>query len=187
MLPDPSARNIVGEAELDWERPKSQEELENSLICLLYSSGTTGLSKGVATTHYNATSNVTISKAVHNFRADDVVLGCLPFYHIFAAVLNAIYWPAFNVPLVIQAGFTPDSFCANIARYRVTAAFVVPPILLALAKHPAPDKHDIRTFRRAVSGAAPLSDSLVTAVTTRLEGLGCKDVVITQGYGLTET
>ena len=78
-------------------------------------------------------------------------------------------------------------FCENIAKYRVTTSFVVPPILLAMAKHPAPTKHDVSSLRNMTSGAAPLSASLVDAVVTRLTGLGCKDLVITQGYGLTET
>ncbi|EJD44147.1 AMP binding protein [Auricularia subglabra TFB-10046 SS5] len=158
---------------------------ETAMMC--YSSGTTGLAKGVETTHYNVTSIVNIHRRLLLFTPDEVVLGVLPFYHIFAAVLLTIYYPTYNVPVVIQSAFTPDSFCANIAKYKVTMSLVVPPILLALAKHPAPDQHDMSTFHRAVCGAAPLSASLCSAVINRLEKLGCKDVVISQGYGLTET
>ena len=78
-------------------------------------------------------------------------------------------------------------FCATIAKYRVTTAFVVPPILLAMAKHAAPTKHVVSSLRNLTSGAAPLSASLVTTVFTRFTNLGCKNLVINQGYGLTET
>ncbi|KZV84252.1 AMP binding protein [Exidia glandulosa HHB12029] len=158
---------------------------ETAMLC--YSSGTTGLAKGVESTHYNITSLVTIHKSLLEYSPNDVILGVLPFYHIFAAVLLTIYWPVYNCPVVIQGPFTPDSFCANIARYRVTGSLVVPPILLALAKHPAPEQHDMTSLRRAISGAAPLSEALMNAVIGRLEKLGCKDLVISQGYGLTET
>ncbi|KZV84251.1 acetyl-CoA synthetase-like protein [Exidia glandulosa HHB12029] len=158
---------------------------ETAMLC--YSSGTTGLAKGVETSHFNVTSLVAIQKPMVTWDSSEVVLGVLPFYHIFAAVQLTIFYAVFNIPVVIQPVFTPDLFCANIARYRVTTSLVVPPILLALAKHPAPEAHDMTSFHRAICGAAPLSESLMTAVITRLESLGCKDVVISQGYGLTET
>ncbi|KAH7104028.1 AMP binding protein [Auriculariales sp. MPI-PUGE-AT-0066] len=156
-----------------------------ALMC--YSSGTTGLAKGVESTHYNITSLVAMTRPLIPWSKDDIALSVLPLYHIFGVVLNMCYWTTFGVPLVIQAGHTPDMFCSNIAKYRVTTVFVVPPILLAMAKHPAPTQHDIKSLRNLTSGAAPLSDSLANAVVTRLEGLGCQNVVVTQGYGLTET
>ncbi|KAH7103965.1 AMP binding protein [Auriculariales sp. MPI-PUGE-AT-0066] len=170
------------EVSFDGDRASSS----TALMC--YSSGTTGLAKGVETTHHNVTSVVTMIRSLLPWKKEEVSLSVLPLFHIFGVVLNMCYWPTFGVPVVVQAGqFTPDMFCSNIAKYRVTTSFVVPPILLAMAKHPAPTKHDITSLRNLTSGAAPLSDSLVNAVVTRLEGLGCKNFVITQGYGLTET
>jgi 4-coumarate--CoA ligase len=82
--------------------------------------------------------------------------------------------------------FSPDAFCANIAKYQITTSFVVPPILLAMAKHPAPTKYDMTSLFSLVSGAAPLSDSLSNAVVARMKGLGA-NISVLQGYGLTET
>jgi acyl-CoA synthetase (AMP-forming)/AMP-acid ligase II len=85
-----------------------------------------------------------------------------------------------------MAGFDPDGFCAAIARYRVTVGFVVPPMLVVFARHPAIQKHDLTSLKILFSGAAPLGAELVSTVMKRMKGIGA-DVSIPQGYGLTET
>src|ERR1700749_705937 len=106
--------------------------------------------------------------------------------HIFALAKLIHFFPTFGVPVVVMRAYNPDAFCALIERFKVTTVLVVPPILLALAKHPATDQYDLRSLQRLSSGAAPLSASLVTAVKQRLSARGCQ-AIVTQGYGLTET
>jgi acyl-CoA synthetase (AMP-forming)/AMP-acid ligase II len=73
-----------------------------------------------------------------------------------------------------------DSFLASIERYRITTLSVVPPIVLALARHPAVTRYDLSSLRFVTSGAAPLGASLLRAASERI------GVSIRQGYGLTE-
>jgi acyl-CoA synthetase (AMP-forming)/AMP-acid ligase II len=83
--------------------------------------------------------------------------------------------------VIVMPRFELESCLELMARYRVTYANVVPPIVLALAKHPCVDNYDLSSLRLVFSGAAPLSQELEDAVARRL---GC---VTAQGYGLTET
>src|SRR5262249_26042105 len=77
--------------------------------------------------------------------------------------------------------FELETFLRAVQEHRVTIAFVVPPILLALAKHPMIDAYDLSSLRRILSGAAPLGEDLARAAASRLR---CS---IVQGYGMTET
>ena len=79
------------------------------------------------------------------------------------------------------ARFDLEQCLSTIQKYGVTAANVVPPIVLALAKHPLVDNYQLGSLRFVLSGAAPLTEHLATAAATRL---GCR---VLQGYGLTET
>ena len=77
--------------------------------------------------------------------------------------------------------FEIEKFCAAIQEHKVTFSYVVPPVVLLLAKHPVVDQYDLSTLRMLNSGAAPLTHELVQAVYKRLK------VPIKQGYGLSET
>lgn len=83
--------------------------------------------------------------------------------------------------LVVMAKFEIESFCALIQKHRISFVYVVPPVVLLLAKHPCVDKYDLSSLRMMNSGAAPLTQELVEAVYKRLK------VPIKQGYGLSET
>ena len=77
--------------------------------------------------------------------------------------------------------FDIEKFCATVQKHRITFAYVVPPVVLLLGKHPSIDKYDLSSLRMLNSGAAPLTHELVEAVYKRLK------VPIKQGYGLSET
>ena len=77
--------------------------------------------------------------------------------------------------------FDIEKFCANIQKHGITFAYVVPPVVLLLGKHPVVDKYDLSTLRMMNSGAAPLTRELVDSVYQRIK------VPIKQGYGLSET
>lgn len=65
--------------------------------------------------------------------------------------------------------FDLEKFCRLVQEERITYAYVVPPVVLALAKHPIVAKFDLSSLRMMNSGAAPLSKELSTAVYTRIK------------------
>lgn len=83
--------------------------------------------------------------------------------------------------LVVMPKFDLEDFCRFIQDLKVTFAYVVPPIVLLLSKHPLVDKYDLSSIRMMNSGAAPLTRELVDAVYERLK------IPVKQGYGLSET
>src|SRR5207302_516239 len=110
----------------------------------------------------------------------DRIIAVLPFFHIYGmqVVLNLALWR--GATLVTMPRFELEPFLATVQQYRITRAFVVPPLVLALAQHPAVDRYDLSSLRAMMSGAAPLEADLETACARRL---GCGFI---QGYGLTE-
>ncbi|KAK7057531.1 4-coumarate--CoA ligase-like 7 [Favolaschia claudopus] len=181
--------DLLDRGKLDQEEKfEGSDALETLYIC--YSSGTTGKPKGVETTHQNMTTLIDIVSAPFDLRAKGtVMLGILPFYHIYG-IAKLVHAPfCQGCPVVIQTKFEPEKFCSVIQRFRVTHALVVPPVLVILARHPAVDQYDMSTVRYLFSGAAPLGAPLAKQVKERLLAKrgGRGDLVITQGYGLTET
>jgi acyl-CoA synthetase (AMP-forming)/AMP-acid ligase II len=171
----------------DAEPPRVEFDPASDLIALPYSSGTTGLHKGVMLTHRNLVAN--IAQCTHpdvTPKSDDELaaeraIAVLPFFHIYGLVV------LMNIPLfrgatvVTMPRFDLAQFLQTIQDYRVNRAWVVPPIVLALAKHPLVDEYDVSSLEYVNSGAAPLSAELEVACGKRL---GCH---MQQGYGLTET
>lgn len=77
--------------------------------------------------------------------------------------------------------FSIEGFCSTIQNHRITFVYVVPPVVLLLAKHPVVNSYDLSSVRMMSSGAAPLTRELVNAVYKRLK------IPVKQGYGLSET
>jgi acyl-CoA synthetase (AMP-forming)/AMP-acid ligase II len=157
----------------------------NDLAALPYSSGTTGISKGVMLTHRNLVANLVQLKGCdalcRPITERDTVMAVLPFFHIYGlvVVMNYALWK--GASLVVLPKFELEAFLKAMQRHRITYAYVVPPILVALAKHPLVSEFDLSSLDGIMSGAAPLGPELARAVEQRL---GC---VVSQGYGLTET
>jgi acyl-CoA synthetase (AMP-forming)/AMP-acid ligase II len=164
------------------ERPATESGIDPSDIAVLpYSSGTTGLPKGVMLSHRNLVANLEQVQATFPISADDVLIGCLPFFHIYGMTVIMNQGLRAGATIVTMPRFDLDQFLDIIERHRVTRAYVVPPIALALAKHPAVEGRDLGSIDIVMSGAAPLGAELAERVTERI---GCK---VIQGYGLTET
>ena len=158
----------------------SNLDAATALAALPYSSGTTGLPKGVMLTHRNLVANVLQFQAVDDESPDDVLIAVLPFFHIYGMTLLVNAALRNGQTVVSMPRFDLVEFLQLMQDHRVTKAFLVPPILVALAKHPLVDQYDLSALKRIVSGAAPLGDDLPGAVHERL---GCE---VKQGYGMTE-
>lgn len=152
-------------------------------VCALpYSSGTSGIPKGVMLTHRNLVANLLqCERGGVGMSADDVVIGVLPFFHIYGMVVVLGGALRQGATIVSLPRFDLEQFLGTIQRHRVSYLNLVPPIILALAKHPLVATYDLSSIRTIMSGAAPLSGELADGCAARL---GC---VVRQGYGLTET
>jgi acyl-CoA synthetase (AMP-forming)/AMP-acid ligase II len=131
--------------------------------------------------HRNLVANLCQVQAAFPIEADDTLIGALPFFHIFGMTVIMNHGLRAGATIVTMPRFDLEQFLELIERHAVTRACVVPPIALALAKHPAVEGRDLSAMRTIQSGAAPLGAELAEQVAERI---GC---VVVQGYGLTET
>jgi acyl-CoA synthetase (AMP-forming)/AMP-acid ligase II len=150
------------------------------VVSLPYSSGTTGLSKGVRLTHTNLVANVHQLEAIFAWEPDDVVIGVLPFFHIYGQTVVMAAALRAGASIVTMARFDLERYLSLIQEHRATRLFVAPPIVLAFAKHPLVDEYDLSSVRHVMSGAAPLDAQVAAQAAARI---GCR---VIQGYGMTE-
>ena len=152
----------------------------NDLVVLPYSSGTTGLPKGVMLTHYNLVANVCQTEAVFPANIERVI-ACLPFYHIYGLTVLLNISLHRGDTIVTMPRFDLEQFLQLLQQHQITRAYLVPPIVLALAKHPLVSNFDLSSLLSINSGAAPLGSNVEQACADRLH------CFVAQGYGLTET
>jgi acyl-CoA synthetase (AMP-forming)/AMP-acid ligase II len=152
----------------------------DDVVVVPYSSGTTGLAKGVMLTHRNLVSNIEQAIATVGVNDDEAFVAVLPFFHIYGMQVLMNLGLRTGATIVTMARFDLEQFLWLHQEYRLTRAFVAPPMVVALAKHPVVDNYDLSTLRWMLSGAAPLSADLAIACGERI---GCE---VVQGYGMTE-
>ena len=152
----------------------------NDVVALPYSSGTTGLSKGVRLTHRNLIANLVQTAEMLPIAEGETVLAFLPFFHIYGmqVLMNGALFQGGKV--VTMPRFDLEQFLSLCQEHKVERAFVAPPIVLALAKHPLVEQFDLSALKSVFSGAAPLGAELAQEAGARL---GCE---VVQGYGMTE-
>jgi acyl-CoA synthetase (AMP-forming)/AMP-acid ligase II len=160
--------------------PQIDIDPAEQLAALPYSSGTTGTAKGVMLTHRNLVANVAQASNSLQLRPTDRVIAVLPFFHIYGLTVLMNIALASGATLVTLPRFDLADFLRTLQDQKITVAFVAPPIVVALAKHPMVDEYDLSSLRFMLSGAAPLDADLATACAQRL---GC---AVVQGYGMTE-
>jgi acyl-CoA synthetase (AMP-forming)/AMP-acid ligase II len=162
----------------DW--PAVTIDPARDLVALPCSSGTTGLCKSVMLTHRNLVANVLQSEAAHPVGSDDRLMGVLPFFHIYGQTVIMNMGLHLGATIVTMPRFDLEQFLGLIQEHRLTFAHLVPPIVLALAKHPLVDRYDLSSLHTVLSGAAPLGAELERACSERI------GVAVIQGYGMTE-
>jgi acyl-CoA synthetase (AMP-forming)/AMP-acid ligase II len=167
--------------EKNGEVPRVEIDPRNDLVALPYSSGTTGLAKGVMLTHHNLIANMCQMDGLDYFHQDDTLLCVLPLFHIYGLVVVLNMGLHLGATIVIMPRFDLEQFLDLIQKYRVTLSHIVPPIVLKLARDPIIDKYDLSSLKTIFCGAAPLGPELSRECMQRI---GCD---IRQGYGMTET
>nr|UUJ74916.1 4-coumarate:CoA ligase [Cephalotaxus hainanensis] len=157
----------------------------DDVVALPYSSGTTGLPKGVMLTHKGLVSSVAQQVDGDNpnlyFHSEDVILCVLPLFHIYS--LNSVLLCALRVgaAMLVMQKFNIVALLELIDKYKVTVAPFVPPIVLEITKNPIVANYDVSSIRLIISGAAPLGKELEDALRARFPG-----AKFGQGYGMTE-
>ena len=155
-------------------------DLANDLGAIPFSSGTTGLPKGVMLTHQNLVTNAALWSHTRGVGPADVTPSFLPFIHIFGLTLMQIVYPGAGGHVHLMQRFDLERFLELTQDTRTQRLWVVPPIAIQLAKNPIVDNYDLSSIREVGSGAAPLSQEIGKMICDRL---GC---AFYQGYGMTE-
>ncbi|PIA37227.1 hypothetical protein AQUCO_03000071v1 [Aquilegia coerulea] len=157
---------------------------QTDTAALLYSSGTTGVSKGVILTHRNFIASSLQSSVDLEFYGErnNIFLCFLPMFHIFGLAIITLGQLQRGSTIISVGRFDIEMVLKSVERYKVTNLFVVPPVVLALAKQNLVNKYDLSSLRQLGSGAAPLGKDLMEECAKNLP-----QATVLQGYGLTES
>jgi fatty-acyl-CoA synthase len=188
--PDLKVRISLGEFERDgWTAYDSKRKYpEDSEVAvdpdspgiILYTSGTTGQPKGVVLTHRNLfTNNVNWMLSV-NYHRDHTALTSAPLFHSGGLCVMLLPLLMAGGHVVLHRQFDPDRTLHDVARYQVTALFLVPTMMLYLTQAPLFAEADMSSIEFVVAGAAPVPERL-------LQIFGERGIAVSQCWGLTET
>jgi 4-coumarate--CoA ligase len=155
-------------------------DLESHVLALPYSSGTTGLPKGVMLSHRNMVVNVDQALQLLDVQPNETTVGFLPLFHIYGMTVLMNLYLGHGAGLVTMPRFDLEAFLTHVQTHRAERVFIAPPVAIALAKHPLVDKFDLSSLKVIMSAAAPLGAEVGAEVERRL---GC---TVIQGYGMTE-
>ena len=155
-------------------------DVHEQVVVLPYSSGTTGLPKGVMLTHYNLVANCVQTEPCVELRDHEVVMAFLPFFHIYGMEVLMNLQLSVGATIITLPRFDLQQALELTQEHKVTRFYAVPPVVLALAKHPLVDQYDLSSLVQVFSGAAPLGAELAAEASRRI---GCE---VVQGYGMTE-
>ncbi|KEF53685.1 uncharacterized protein A1O9_10085 [Exophiala aquamarina CBS 119918] len=171
-----------------WQWDSMTETSTTNIATINYSSGTTGLPKGVCISHHNLLANVVQTifmrdlEQPYNKRSQpqERWVGFLPLYHAYGQLYVNLIAPTLLFPTYVMKKFVYEDFLGVIQTHQITNLQVAPPILIMLDKRPETVRYDLSSVNHILCGAAPLSKELQRAVAKKV------DCNIIQGWGMTE-
>ncbi|WMV53478.1 hypothetical protein MTR67_046863 [Solanum verrucosum] len=165
------------------ELPK-QRPMPLDTAAILYSSGTTGISKGVVITHANFVAIMKLLKYYVEATSsqDDVFLCFVPMFHVYGLAFFGLGLFCSGVTTVLMQKFDLQGMLEAIQTHKISHIPAVPPVILGLVKYNKGSYYDLSSLRSVTSGAAPLSKEVADAFREKFPWVELK-----QGYGLTET
>ncbi|CAO3588900.1 unnamed protein product [Absidia cylindrospora] len=166
--------------------PLTAEEAQSRPCYLCFSSGTTGKAKGVMTSHTNAIAGTALFMTLEDHNDPTINqrhgLNFLPMFHMYALLIVLHLSLRRGTAVDLMAQFDMDVFLNTVQKRRITHAWLVPPVILALAKYPQLKTFDLTSLIHVFSAAAPLSKEVSEAFAAQFP-----TVYLSQGYGMTET
>ena len=168
-----------------WHR-MNQDESRNRIAVLNYSSGTTGMPKGVMISHQNVIANVEQSIFMRNLEqsrktsSSERWLGFLPLFHAYGQLWSVVAAGKLLTPCYYMRSFSYTQFLKHIQQHKITHLQTAPPVLVMLAKRLETEKYDISSLQNILCGAAPLSKELQNEVSDRFK------LKVVQTWGMTE-
>jgi PAS domain S-box-containing protein len=161
------------------DNPRSHADVHRDIATLTYSNVATDVPMGVMLSHHNLVANLVQTAAVEPIGSDEVLVGLMPFCQLYGMVTVNLGLSA-GATIVTLPHFTLPTLTSAMVRYRVTTAFLVPPIIRTLWKHSSVDRHAFASLRHIIALTAPLPDTVGQAC---VDKFGCS---VRQAYGLTE-
>ncbi|CAB3247052.1 unnamed protein product [Arctia plantaginis] len=181
---------IAESGEADYDLLDKIEKKPDEVACIPFSSGTTGLPKGVEITYGNLLASLEIMHqkevcypVLTHGDVQDVVPSFLPFFHIYGLVVNLLGHFAQGCKMITMSKFSASLYLDTLKNSRASLLYIVPPVAILLGKHPDVNKEHFRNVRHICCGAAPLSASDVEAIQQKSK----HDIEFNQGFGATET
>jgi long-chain acyl-CoA synthetase len=176
---DGTTRSLAAEAAGEPDTFPAVDRRPDDLAVILYTSGTTGIPKGVALSHDNLESNARSAASLNELGRDDWAVAVLPLSHSYGlTVMNAGHILGSRAALL--RWFHPEAVLQTIQEFRAVSMSAVPTMLLYLLNYPEADRFDTRSMRAWGSGAAPLPTEIVEPFERKFGGR------ILEGCGLTE-
>ena len=158
-------------------------DVEEDMACLQYTGGTTGFPKGVMLTHKNLIANAKMCNIwlMRGNEGNDVVLGALPFFHVYGLTTVLILSVMNGAKMVLIPKPEPETLLKAIEAQKVTLFPGAPTMYIGLLNHPDLEKYDLSSIEYCISGSAPLPKEVQDKFEKATGG------IIVEGYGLTES
>ena len=175
--------SLIEKAELDT-LPAVQIDPEQDVAALVYTGGTTGVSKGAMLTHYNlfaAAVQCALWGGPLSNRGSERFLLVIPYFHVYGLVVGALFGAWQGAMQILIPKFDPNSLLAATSKYQPTYFPGVPTLFIALLNHPDAKQSGLERVQRFNSGSAPLPVEVIDQF-ERLSG-----APIFEGWGMTET